>query len=59
MRSNSQTGLTTGDTRIQDAVNALLTLGYKATEADKAVRRALTKVEEDASTETLIKAALS
>ena len=59
MPSNSQTGLTTGDTRIQDAVNALLTLGYKATEADKAVRRALTKVEEDASTETLIKAALS
>ena len=48
-----------GDTRIQDAVAALMTLGYKATEADKAVRRSLASVEEGASTEALIKAALT
>lgn len=47
------------DNRVQDAVNALITLGYKATEADKSVRRALGKVDADASTGALIKAALS
>lgn len=47
------------DNRGQDAVNALITLGYKATEADKAVRKALEKVSPDSPAEVLIKAALS
>lgn len=47
------------DNRGQDAVNALITLGYKATEADKAVRKALEKVRPDSPAEVLIKAALS
>lgn len=47
-----------GDTRIQDAVLALVTLGYKPPDADKAVRKALAEAEEGISSEALIKAAL-
>ena len=42
----------------QDAVAALMTLGYKAAEADKAVRFALTKKGTEATVEVLIKEAL-
>lgn len=42
----------------QDAINALMTLGYKPAEADKAVRRALEKLGEDATLESVIKSAL-
>ncbi len=42
----------------QDAVSALLTLGYKATEADQAVRKASESLGEKASTEALIRKAL-
>lgn len=48
-----------GNTRFQDAVTALIALGYKAPEADKAVRRALTQVDEEAPTEEIIKKALN
>ena len=41
-----------------DAVSALLTLGYKATDADQAVRKASEKIGNDASTEELIRKAL-
>lgn len=41
-----------------DAVAALVALGYKLADADKAVRSALSKLPEDASTEAIIKAAL-
>lgn len=44
--------------RIQDAVMALVALGYKADVADKAVRKADQTLGPDATTETLIKAAL-
>ena len=44
--------------RLQDAVAALMTLGYKAADADKAVRAASKKLESEASTEELIKIAL-
>jgi len=42
----------------EDAVAALLTLGYKIDAADKAVRRAMGQLGEEASTEALIKGAL-
>ena len=42
----------------QDALTALLTLGYKATDADKAVRLAAETLGADVSTEELIRKAL-
>ncbi len=42
----------------QDAVSALLTLGYKAIEADKAIRKASESLGANASTEELIRRAL-
>jgi len=45
-------------TNFQDAVSALLTLGYKATDADLAVRRAAESLGEKVSTEELIRKAL-
>lgn len=42
----------------QDALTALLTLGYKATDADKAVRQAAEVLGSDVSTEELIRKAL-
>ena len=41
-----------------DAVSALLTLGYKATDADQAVRKAADELGKDCSTEALIRKAL-
>jgi len=41
-----------------DAVSALLTLGYKATDADQAVRKASYEIGKSASTEELIRKAL-
>ena len=46
-------------TNFQDAVSALLTLGYKATDADLAIRRASESMDENASTEELIRLALT
>lgn len=43
----------------QDAVSSLMILGYKPTDADKLVRKASNQVGGDASTEALIKTALS
>ena len=42
----------------QDALSALLTLGYKATEADQAVRKAADALGQGATTEDLIRKAL-
>ena len=42
----------------QDALSALLTLGYKATEADQAVRKAADALGHGATTEELIRKAL-
>ena len=47
-----------GDRRLSDAVLALGTLGYKAADADKAVRQAWIALGPTASTEALIKKAL-
>lgn len=48
-----------GDVPLRDAVLALSTLGYKAADADAAVRRAQIALGAGASTERLIKHALS
>lgn len=48
-----------GDTRHHDAVLALTALGYKAADADQAVRRAALALGSGASTEALIKKALN
>ena len=47
-----------GDSRVNDAVLALTALGYKAADADKAVRQAWIALGPKASTEALIKKAL-
>ena len=41
-----------------DAVSALLTLGYKATDADQAIRKASEEIGSNAPTEELIRKAL-
>ncbi|MFT5837062.1 MAG: Holliday junction DNA helicase RuvA [Candidatus Azotimanducaceae bacterium] len=43
----------------QDAVASLMTLGYKPADADKLVRKAVSKLSADAPVEALIKEALS
>jgi Holliday junction DNA helicase RuvA len=48
-----------GDTRHHDAVLALTALGYKAADADQAVRRAALALGAQATTEALIKKALN
>lgn len=52
------TGAPAGDTRIHDAVLALIALGYKQADADKAIRQAAVARGPAASTEALIKRAL-
>ena len=61
--TNGATGssppLATPSGLVQDAVAALMALGYKAPDADKSVRRALDRMDDkDPSLETLIKSAL-
>lgn len=46
-------------TTFADTVSALMALGYKAVDADKAARKALSSLPEDASAEALLKRALS
>jgi len=43
----------------QDAVEALMALGYKPADADKAVRRAMETCGQDATTEAIVRAALA
>ena len=54
--SDSQSG---GETKLHDAVLALTALGYKAADADVAIRRATLALGPQATTEQLIKKALS
>lgn len=49
---------TVGENKVRDAVLALVALGYKAADADKAVRHALVALGPSATTEALIKKAL-
>jgi len=48
-----------GETRLHDAILALTALGYKAADADTAIRRATLALGPTATTEQLIKKALS
>ena len=57
--TSNQTDISQNLTNFQDAVSALLTLGYKATDADLAIRRASESMDENASTEELIRLALT
>ncbi|MDQ8195000.1 Holliday junction branch migration protein RuvA [Coraliomargarita sp. SDUM461004] len=49
---------TTEPSAFQDAVGSLMTLGYKAADADKLVRKAVSKLDSNATTEALLKEAL-
>ncbi|MGE9295487.1 MAG: Holliday junction branch migration protein RuvA [Puniceicoccales bacterium] len=53
------TGASTEANNIQDAISALVALGYKLADADKSVRKAIKALGDDASTEALIRGALS
>ena len=50
--------LSTKDRCFRDAVGALLTLGYKLTEADKTIRKVQNSLGSNATTEEMIKVAL-
>ena len=52
-------GKPSGDTKLHDAILALTALGYKAADADTAIRRATLALGPQATTEQLIKKALS
>ena len=57
--TSQQADISQNLTNFQDAVSALLTLGYKATDADLAIRRASESMDANASTEELIRLALT
>jgi Holliday junction DNA helicase RuvA len=57
--TSQQADISQNLTNFQDAVSALLTLGYKATDADLAIRRVSESMDENASTEELIRLALT
>lgn len=46
-------------TSMNDAIAALISLGYKANDAEKAIQRSISKLGNDASTENLIRSALN
>jgi len=56
--SGADSPATPADTKMRDAVLALTTLGYKAADADEAIRRAMLAIGPKATTEQLIKKAL-
>ena len=57
--SASSDGQPAGETKLHDAILALTALGYKAADADTAIRRATLALGPQATTEQLIKKALS
>ena len=46
-------------TSMNDAISALISLGYKSSDAEKAIQKSITKLGNDASTENLIITALN
>ncbi len=58
-RAVSEAVSTRDQGQFQDAVAALMALGYKAGDADKAVRKAVDALGSDTSTEDLVRAAFS
>lgn len=57
--SGDNTSLTNKASTFQDAVSSLMILGYKPADADKLIRQAASRIGPEASTEALIKAALT
>ena len=57
--SLGETDVSGGASTFQDAVASLMTLGYKPADADKLVRKAVSKLSPDASVEALLKTPLS
>ena len=57
--SLGETDVSGGASTFQDAVASLMTLGYKPADADKLVRKAVSKPSPDASVEALLKTPLS
>jgi Holliday junction DNA helicase RuvA len=57
--ANADSGQPVAETKLHDAVLALTALGYKAADADTAIRRAALAVGPKATTEQLIKKALN
>jgi Holliday junction DNA helicase RuvA len=53
------TSASTEPSAFQDALASLITLGYKAVEADKLVRKAVSQLSTDASVEEIVRKALS
>ena len=56
--SSAARGLSTGDQRLNDAVLALMALGFKQPEAHEAIRAAQTMLGEKATVEELVRAGL-
>lgn len=56
---NAGSATSNSSSKEQDAIAALLALGYKKNEADRSVRQALSKLGSEATTESLIKYALN
>jgi len=56
--AGDQTAISPTNSNVQDAIAALIALGYKLADADKSVRKAVKTTGEDASTESIIRAAL-
>lgn len=55
----TEAGTSSGVSAHQDAVSALIALGYKAADADQAIRRSALALGPQASTEALVKKSLS
>lgn len=51
--------ISSSSTSMTDAIAALIALGYKSTDAEKAIQRSMSKLGNDASTENLIRTALN
>lgn len=51
--------ISSSSTSMTDAISALISLGYKSTDAEKAIQRSISKLGNDASTENLIRTALN
>ncbi len=56
---STNNNVSSSSTSMNDAIAALISLGYKANDAEKAIQRSISKLGNDASTENLIRTALN
>ena len=59
LATTGEVAASTEPSNFQDAVASLMTLGYKPADADKLVRKAVSKLDASASVELLLREALS